>query len=150
MKQGRALLGAQSQAVVAHRKAQPGHARIAPQQAQRQRHLAARAGVAQRMGGLIEFAGVAGGGTEFSFRLDLACAAAPPALACAAPGAGERVQLARLLDMLDAFSGDAGAYFELIRPTLAGLVEPHALARLSAHIAGYQFEDARRLLADQG
>lgn len=103
----------------------------------------------RRMGGLIELTNLAGGGTEFAFRIDLACAAEPPPAAPGAPepSADQRAQLARLAGMLDAFSGEAGEYFESIRPVLATLVEPHALARLSAHIAGYQFEDARRLLA---
>jgi signal transduction histidine kinase len=105
----------------------------------------------QRMGGLIELHNLAAGGTEFSFRIDLACvaAAAPAAPDAPGPSADQRAQLARLAGLLDAFSGEAGEYFESIRPALATLVEPHALARLAAHIAGYQFEDARRLLDAQ-
>jgi predicted ATPase/signal transduction histidine kinase len=105
----------------------------------------------RRMGGLIEFTSVPGSGTEWSFRLDLACAPEPAtAPQPAAEGSDERAQLARLECLLHAFSGEAGEYFESIRPALAGVVEPHALARLGAHIAGYQFEDARRLLSEQG
>ncbi len=114
--------------------------------------LAIAQDLVRRMGGLIEYGGAAGGGAEFSFRIDLACVPDPlPASAAdMAQRDDERAQLARLLDMLSEFSGEAAEYFEAIRPALAGLVEPHALARLSAHIAGYQFEDAHRLLTAHG
>ncbi|MES2018453.1 MAG: AAA family ATPase [Pseudomonadota bacterium] len=104
----------------------------------------------RRMGGLIEFTSVAASGTEFSFRIELACAPEPMPAPSTDSSAQQRAQMARLLELLGDFSGEAGDYFEAIRPALAELVEPHQLARLSAHIAGYQFDDARRLLEQHG
>ncbi|MES2315870.1 MAG: AAA family ATPase [Pseudomonadota bacterium] len=104
----------------------------------------------RRMGGSIEIASLSGRDAEFCFRLDLVCPPDPQPDTALDGAVDGREQLARLLDMLGAFSGEAAEYFEAIRPALAGLVEPHALARLSAHIATYQFEDARRLLAAHG
>ena len=138
--------------------------------------LAISQDLVRRMGGLIEFTSVPGSGTEFCFRLDLesapdplpgmpgGVAAAPdrtqglvagPAAAVPSPASSAAMAEARerrdqLLAMLAAFSGDANDYFESIRPALADLVEPQALARLSSYIAHYQFDDARRLLTPEG
>ena len=89
----------------------------------------------------------------------LAAHAAAPGLDGAPEGAGcgggeapsaEALQSREhLLLMLAAFSGEANDYFESVRPALAGLVDPQALARLAAHIAEYQYDEARRLLTLQ-
>ena len=104
------------------------------------------------MGGLIESNAGTDGGQAFGFLLDLACASEAPAPSrgAAAGNERERAKLQRLGQMLAANSGDTAQYFESIRPALAGMVEPHTLARLSAQIASYQFADARRLLAEVG
>jgi predicted ATPase/HPt (histidine-containing phosphotransfer) domain-containing protein len=70
---------------------------------------------------------------------------APPPALLARPGAlAGREQLLR---MLGDFDGAANDYFESVRASLATLVGPHLLARLSSHIAQYEFEAARLLLA---
>ena len=95
------------------------------------------------MGGVIEVCAGPHGAAGMGFRLDLACPAHAPALA---RGEQERASRKRLAEMLAAFSSDTPQYFESIRPALAGMLEPHTLARLSSLIGCFEFDEAHRLL----
>jgi HPt (histidine-containing phosphotransfer) domain-containing protein len=55
--------------------------------------------------------------------------------------------LAQLERLLDEFSGDTTDYFEHARAALADVLAPQVLERLAGHLARYEFDEARRLLA---
>ncbi|WP_338759094.1 response regulator [Massilia sp. METH4] len=54
--------------------------------------------------------------------------------------------LARLRELLSAYSGDSNDYFAGARPALAAVLPPAALERVAAHIASYEFDAARQVL----
>jgi predicted ATPase/signal transduction histidine kinase len=122
--------------------------------------------LARLMKGTIEAESEPGVGATFSLRVDLE--SAPPdaplrsvraEAAPAVPAAGSarplappqrarvETERAQLLAMLAQFDGDSNEYFEAIRPGLASVLDAQALARLSFHIAQYEFDAARLLLA---
>jgi PAS domain S-box-containing protein len=68
---------------------------------------------------------------------------APPADA-AAPAPAEA--LARLRELLAAYSGDSNDYFAGVRPALAAVLPAVALERVATLIAGYEFDAARQVL----
>ncbi|SFV14147.1 response regulator [Pseudoduganella namucuonensis] len=65
----------------------------------------------------------------------------------AAANATPAEALARLQSLLADFSGDSNDYFDGARTALATLLAPAALERLAAHMAQYEFEAARAMLA---
>ncbi|MES2898820.1 MAG: AAA family ATPase [Pseudomonadota bacterium] len=120
----------------------------------------------QRMGGMIELESTPGRGSEFRFQLDLACvpdpspgtaavrtqvplevAASHAALQSGCDPAEARAGCAHLMALMEDYNGETNDYFASVRPVLAALMAPAALEKLSSHIANYQFEEARRLLA---
>ncbi|HEX8603077.1 MAG TPA: response regulator, partial [Pseudoduganella sp.] len=54
--------------------------------------------------------------------------------------------LARLRELLDAYSADSNDYFDGARPALGTVLPAAALERLAAHIASYEFDAAREVL----
>jgi HPt (histidine-containing phosphotransfer) domain-containing protein len=62
-------------------------------------------------------------------------------------GPPARTALAHLLGLLAEFSGDATDYFDSVHARLATLIEPGTLERVGGHLARYEFEEARQLLA---
>ncbi|MFP5393429.1 MAG: response regulator, partial [Gammaproteobacteria bacterium] len=69
-----------------------------------------------------------------------------PAVADGAPHDGAQEALDHLRVLLGEFSGDTTDYFDAVRERLAGVLEAATLERLAAHLARYEFEEARQLL----
>jgi two-component system, sensor histidine kinase and response regulator len=85
---------------------------------------------------------VAGLDAHFGTAEDVPAAGAP---AVPAPDA-----LARLRELLAAYSGDSNEYFAGARAALAAVLPPAALERVAAHIASYEFDAARQVLDAAG
>ncbi len=72
---------------------------------------------------------------------------APGTAGPAADAAGSAHEaLARLRQLLSEFSGDTTDYFDTARVHLAALLDAATMERLAAHLARYEFEEARQLL----
>jgi CheY-like chemotaxis protein len=76
-------------------------------------------------------------------------ASLPAAAASGAAGDAPEA-MAQLATLLAEFSGEATDYFDSVRATLAGVLDGATMANLSVYLAGYEFEEARQLLAEQG
>jgi HPt (histidine-containing phosphotransfer) domain-containing protein len=60
---------------------------------------------------------------------------------------GAAAAMAHLDTLLAEFSGEATDYFASMRAELVSVLDGATMATLSAHLAGYEFEEARQLLA---
>jgi len=65
-----------------------------------------------------------------------------------AEGASALAALEQLRQLLFEFSGETTDYFDSVRPRLAAILNSATLERLALHLSNYEFEEARRLLAD--
>ncbi|GAB3399940.1 ATP-binding protein [Massilia agilis] len=58
--------------------------------------------------------------------------------------------LAHLARLLEEFSGDATDYFDSVRTCLARVLDAGTMTSLETYLSGYEFEEARQLLAQHG
>ncbi|TFW27808.1 response regulator [Massilia arenosa] len=63
------------------------------------------------------------------------------------PGESPQAALEHLQQLLAEFSGETTDYFDSVRKRLATLVDATTLERVAGHLAKYEFEEARGLLA---
>jgi two-component system sensor histidine kinase/response regulator len=56
--------------------------------------------------------------------------------------------LAHLQSLLAEFSGETNDYFDTVRTRVAGVLDAATFDRLATHLSRYEFDEARRLLAD--
>jgi PAS domain S-box-containing protein len=64
--------------------------------------------------------------------------------------AGTAEAIERLAQLLAEFSGDATDYFDSVHARLAGALDAASMRKLEGYLARYDFEEARRLLAELG